>query len=125
MFLFVLIVLNFGIICLILVKLNHSYIVLLDLFMTLGISKYYKYSSKPELYKRLSLVAFVRLLRIGSVLTVYYYTDGFFNIKFHGVCVRKTNKGFGSSFVISARSGLKQRFFVFSPYLKKVIIHKV
>lgn len=122
MFLYVLAQLNFGIISLIPWAGQTLFKVLLNLFMMLGISKYYIYSSRRNLYENLGLLKFVRYISIADLVSVEYFTDGFFNIKFHGVCVSKTNKGLASSFVLSDKFSLQQRFFVFSPYVRRVII---
>ncbi len=86
------------------------------------ISKYYIYSSRLSLYDDLSLLKFLRRVEVSDLVSVEYFTDGFFNIKFHGLCISKTFRGIGSSFVISDKFSLSQRFFIFSPYLKRVTI---
>lgn len=87
-----------------------------------GISDYRVYSARVRLYEELDIYKFLRNVFVGDFVSIEYFTDGFFHIKFHGVCISKTFCGFGSSFVLSDKLSLQQRFFVFSPFLKRVTI---
>ena len=96
--------------------------ILLNLYIMHGISKYYIYSARLSVYEDLELLKFIRRVAISDLVNVEYFTDGFFNIKFYGFCIAKSYKGIASSFEISDKFSLSQRFFVFSPCLKKITI---
>lgn len=96
--------------------------VLLRLLMMHAISKYYNYSARPNFYKEIDFNRTFKRVEVADFVQVEFFTDGFFHTTFFGICVSKTIRGLSSSILISDRFTLKQRFFIFSPSLRRVVI---
>lgn len=86
------------------------------------LEKYYKFVSLKQLFLKRAKENWFQFFRIGSFVRVLFYSDGYFNLKFSGICVRKSFCGVGSSFVLKNRLGLTYKYFFFMPTIVRMVL---
>ena len=96
--------------------------ILKNLFIMVAITNYYNYSSKIKFYEIKNFNFFAKFFQISDFIKIEIFIDGFFNNKFIGICVKKTNKGFASTFTLVDKFGIYQKFYFFAISIKKLII---
>jgi ribosomal protein L19 len=89
-----------------------------------GLQKYYIFSGSKEIFRRRLKSSWIQFFKIGSFLRIIFYSDGYINLKFSGICISKSLRGVGSTFQLADRSGVNNWFYFFSPVIKNITIVK-
>jgi hypothetical protein len=84
------------------------------------IGKYYVFSGAKQLFLKRSKISWMCFFRVGSFVRVVFYSDGYINLKFSGICAKKVVSGVGSTFTLSDRSGLRYKYFFFMPTILRL-----
>ena len=84
------------------------------------IRKYKIFSGPKELFLSRNRANWFKFFRISSFVRLFFYSDGYIHLKFFGICVFKSFKGIGSTFILSDRSNQNYRFYFFSPTIIKI-----
>jgi hypothetical protein len=103
--------------CIIIVLLN-----LLILFSMREIGKYYMFVSSGELFFRRSKANWFQFFRVGSFVRVLFYSEAYINLKFTGICTKKSFHGLASTFTLVNKIGLKYKYFAYMPTILRLVL---
>jgi hypothetical protein len=85
------------------------------------IKKYYMFAGAKELFLRRIKVNWFKFFRIGSFVRVTFYSEAYTNLKFTGICIKKSFHGIGSTFTSANGIGLKYKYLVFMPTIVRLV----
>lgn len=100
-------------------------IVLSNLLILSGmqeIEKYYMFVSSRELFFRRAKVNWFKFFRAGSFVRVVFYSEAYINLKFTGICTKKSFRGLGSTFTLVNKIGLKYKYFLYMPTIIRLVL---